>query len=81
MDWQIAMRPGKRAALPVSNPLAQTERAKASVRAKVEHSFFYIKCVFGYRKVRYRGIAKNMNRLHVLSGFANMMMARKYLLT
>ena len=81
VDWQIAMRPGKRAALPVSNPLAQAERAKASVRAKVEHSFFYIKCVLGYRKVRYRGIAKNMNRLHVLSGFANMMMARKYLLT
>jgi len=26
-------------------------------------------------------LAKNMNRLHVLSGFANMMMAKKYLLT
>ena len=29
------------------------------VRAKVEHVFRVIKCQFGYRKVRYRGIAKN----------------------
>ena len=29
------------------------------VRAKVEHVFRVVKCQFGYRKVRYRGIAKN----------------------
>ena len=29
------------------------------VRAKVEHVFRIVKCQFGYRKVRYRGIAKN----------------------
>ena len=28
------------------------------VRAKVEHVFRVVKCQFGYRKVRYRGIAK-----------------------
>lgn len=81
VDWQIAMRPGKRAQLLPSNPLAQVERAQASVRAKVEHSFFYIKKVFGYDKVRYRGLAKNTNRLHVLAAFSNMLMARKYLPT
>jgi len=80
VDWLIAMRPGKRAQLPPSNPLAQAERAKASVRAKVEHSFFYIKKIFGYSKVRYRGLAKNTNRLQVLAAFSNMLMARKYLL-
>ena len=79
VDWLIAMRPGKRAQLPPSNPLAQAERVKASVRAKVEHSFFYIKKVFGYSKVRYRGLAKNTNRLQVLAAFSNMLMARKYL--
>ena len=77
--WQIAMRPGKRAQLPEASPLAQAERIKASVRAKVEHTFFYIKRVFGYDKVRYRGLDKNTSRLHVLAAFANLMMARKYL--
>lgn len=81
VDWLIAMRPGKRAKLSATNPLAQAERIKASVRAKVEHSFFYIKRVFGYSKVRYRGLAKNTNRLHVLAAFSNMMMARNYLPT
>lgn len=79
VDWLIAMRPGQRAQLPPSDPLARAERAKASVRAKVEHSFFYIKKVFGYSKVRYRGLAKNTNRLQVLAAFSNMLMARKYL--
>lgn len=81
VDWLIAMRPGKRAQLPPSNPLAQVERTKASVRAKVERSFFYIKKVFGYSKVRYRGLAKNTERLHVLAAFSNLLMARKYLPT
>jgi len=81
VDWQIAMRPGKRAKLPEGDPAAKLERLKAGVRAKVEHSFFYIKRVFGYNKVRYRGLAKNTERLYVLAGFSNMMMARKYLVT
>ena len=81
VEWLIAMRPGKRAKLSASNPLAQAERIKASVRAKVEYSFFYIKRVLGYSKVRYRGLAKNANRLHVLAVFSNMMMARNYLPT
>ena len=81
IDWHIAMRPGKRRQLPASNPVAQAERLKASVRSKVEHSFFYIKRVFGYGKVRYRGLAKNTNRLHVLAGLSNLLMARKYLIS
>jgi IS5 family transposase len=34
-------------------------RAKARVRAKVEWPFRILKRIFGYTKVRYRGIAKN----------------------
>jgi transposase, IS5 family len=37
----------------------ETERVKAMLRAKVEHAFQVMKCVFGYVKVRYRGLAKN----------------------
>ena len=49
------------------------EHCKAIVRAKVEHPFLYIKKIFGYSKVRYRGLAKNENRLALLLGFANLM--------
>ncbi len=54
-------------------------RCKASVRAKVEHPFLYVKRRFGYAKVRYRGLAKNTQRLALLLGFANLMRAERYL--
>src|ERR1700687_3004026 len=38
-------------------------RTKAKVRSKVEHVFAVMKLKFGFVKVRYRGIAKNANRL------------------
>jgi len=80
IDWFIAMRPGKRATLATSNPLAQAEKIKASVRAKVEHAFFYIKRVFHYSKVRYRGLEKNNNRLCILAGLANLLRIKNCLL-
>jgi len=39
-----------------------------------------IKCQWGYRKVRYRGLAKNTSQLWSLFGLANVYMARKKLL-
>ena len=47
------------------------EQWKSSVRAKVEHMLFYIKQMFSYEKTRYRGLAKNENRLALLPGCAN----------
>ncbi|MBW7862773.1 MAG: IS5 family transposase [Rhodocyclaceae bacterium] len=55
-------------------------RRKSSVRAKVEHSIGIIKRVFGFQKVRYRGLAKNLHRLEVTAALANLFMARKRLL-
>ena len=81
VDWLIAMRPGKRAVLAKSSPLAGAEKAKASIRAKVEHAFFTIKQQFGYRKVRYRGLEKNTNRLYCLAGFTNLLRAEKYMIS
>ena len=81
VDWFIAMRPGKRRMLPENSIEANNEKRKAQVRAKVEHPFRYIKRVFGYSKVRYRGLAKNTERLHVLAAFSNLMIGKKYLLT
>ena len=57
------------------------EKEKASVRAKVEHAFFYIKRMFGYNKVRYRGLEKNTNRLYLLAGFTNLLRAERYMAT
>lgn len=81
VDWLIAMGPGKRRQLPEDGIEAQMETLKAQVRAKVEHPFRYIKRVFGYDKVRYRGLEKNGDRLHMLAAFTNLMVGKKYLLT
>jgi hypothetical protein len=42
------------------------ESRKAAVRANAEHPFLIVKRDFGFTKTRYRGIAKNLNHLHVL---------------
>ncbi|MGH9068997.1 MAG: IS5 family transposase [Acidimicrobiales bacterium] len=55
-------------------------RTKSKVRAKVEHCFRVIKRVFGFTKVRYRGLDKNANRLCVTCALANLFVARHRLL-
>ena len=55
-------------------------RTKSAVRAKVEHPFRVLKGVFGFVKVRYRGLAKNTQRLWVSCGLANLFMVRHRLL-
>jgi transposase, IS5 family len=59
-DWQIA---GKRGAIKAmaegaeKEAIKAVEKAKASVRAFVEHPFHIVKNLFRHRKVRYRGLA------------------------
>jgi len=55
-------------------------RTKSKVRAKVEHAIGVIKRVFGFAKVRYRGLAKNEHRLFVTCALANLFMARHHLM-
>jgi len=50
-------------------------RPKSKVRARVEHSIGIIKRVFGFAKVRYRGLTKNTHRLLVTCALANLFMA------
>ena len=73
------MRPGLRRQLPPGGAEAQAERRKASVRAKAEHPFLYVKRHFGYAQVRYRGLEKNRQRLALLLGFANLLRAEPQL--
>jgi transposase, IS5 family len=55
-------------------------RIKSKVRSRVEHCFGVIKGVFGFTKVRYRGLQKNANRLFVVCALANLFIVRKRLL-
>ena len=55
------------------------EKNKASVRAKAEHPFFYVKRVFGYGKVRYRGLHNNGQRIALLLGLASLLLAERSL--
>jgi IS5 family transposase len=75
VNWQVAMRPGQRRKLDPGSGEALAERNKASIRAKVEHPFLKAKRVFGYAKVRYRGLAKNTQRLALLLGLGNLLTA------
>ena len=80
--WHVAMRYGKRKALPdteLGRLDEQIEQIKASIRAKVEHPFHVIKNVFGLKKVRYRGLAKNTAQLFTLFGLANLVIAKRRL--
>ncbi len=55
-------------------------RTKSKVRAKVEHPIGVIKRVFGFAKVRYRGLNKNLHRLLVTAALANLYTVRRQLL-
>ena len=81
-EWNTAMKRSKRKALPDDELGALQElleKAKASLRAKVEHPFHVVKNLFKHRKTRYRGLAKNEAQLFSLFGLANLFMARRRL--
>jgi len=54
-------------------------RNKSRVRARVEHVFAVVKRLWGFSKVRYRGLAKNATRSFVTLGLANLYLARRAL--
>ena len=83
VNWHVAMRPGKRRALPetsLGKALEALEHTKARIRAKVEHPFHVVKNLFKHRKTRYRGMAKNAAQLLTLFGLANLMLAKRRLM-
>lgn len=78
-DWFIAKGPHAVKALrehPRRHKQAlHDEYVKASIRAKVEHPFRILKCQFGFRKTRLRGLMKNHNRLLMLFAMGNLVRA------
>lgn len=50
------------------------ENRKSSVRCKVEYAFHIVKDILHWRKVRYRGICKNLNYVYIAFASANLYM-------
>jgi IS5 family transposase len=64
----------------IDEQVKATNRNKSRVRAKVEHTIGVIKRIFGFQKVRYRGLAKNLHRLEVTAALTNLYIVRRRLL-
>lgn len=60
----------------MSSSQKKRNRKNSSVSARVEHCFRVIKCQFGYRKVRYKGLEKNRTQVFMLLGLANLYQLR-----
>jgi transposase, IS5 family len=81
--WLIAAKRSKIQKLPegkAKERAQQQEHDKASVRAKVEHAFHTLKCTFGYRKTRFKGLAKNTSQIVLLFALGNLYKVRQQLM-
>ena len=56
---------------PLTDADKATNRRKSSVRSKIEHPFLTLKRLWGFAKVRYRGLAKNANRAFAMLAMLN----------
>jgi transposase, IS5 family len=65
---------------PLTEKERQTNRNKSKIRPRVEHVFGIIKHQFGYRKVRYKGLAKNAQAIFIKCALANIVMTRRHLM-
>jgi IS5 family transposase len=57
---------------PLNEQDKQTNRRKSAVRSIVEHPFLTLKRLWGFAKVRYRGLAKNANRAYAMLALINL---------
>ena len=56
-------------------------RCRSATRARGEHAFNVVKRLWGFTKVRYRGLAKNTARLFTAFALANLYMLRRRLIS
>jgi len=68
-----------RSKLHVWPEVREQNRIKSKVRSRVEHVFKTLKLDFGFVKVRYRGLRKNLHRLQVSFALINLLTAQKHL--
>jgi IS5 family transposase len=65
---------------PLSERWRMINRARSRTRARGEHPFRVIKQLWGFAKVRYRGLAKNLARAQTMFALANLYQLRRQLL-
>jgi len=65
---------------PLSERWRKINRARSRTRARCEHPFYVVKQLWGFAKVRYRGLAKNLARAYAMFGLANLYAVRRQLL-
>jgi len=64
---------------PLSERWRKINRARSRTRARGEHPFYVVKQLWGFAKVRYRGLAKNLARAHTMFALANLYAVRRQL--
>ena len=83
ISWHVAAKRGQVQGLP-EGPLKELttalEHKMAQVRARVEHPYHVLKNLFRYKKVSYRGLAKNAARLFTQFALVNLVLAKRALL-
>jgi IS5 family transposase len=65
---------------PLTAHQRKLNRLRSATRARCEHAFHVVKCLWGFTKVRYRGLAKNTARLFAAFALANLYLVRRRLL-
>jgi transposase, IS5 family len=66
---------------PLTPAQRRLNRLRSATRARGEHAFHVVKTLWGFSKVRYRGLAKNTARLFAAFALANLYLLRRRLLT
>ena len=64
----------------VDEAVRAKNRNKSRIRARVEHVFGVVKRLWGFGKVRYRGLAKNATRAFTALALANLYLGRRRLM-
>jgi IS5 family transposase len=65
---------------PLNDHQLLINQRRSSIRARGEHAFHVVKRLWGFSKVRYRGLAKNTARLFTAFALANLYLMRRRLL-
>jgi len=68
-------------AKPLSDHQRYINQVRSKARARGEHAFHVVKRLWGFAKVRYRGLAKNTARLFTAFALANLYLLRRRLLS
>ena len=67
-------------AKPLTDQQRYINQVRSKARARGEHAFHVVKRLWGFAKVRYRGLAKNTARLFTAFALANLYLLRRRLL-